>query len=216
MELNRYFFPYSSSSTQHCILAHVCEPLCQQQDCCTRWACKCVCHSLQGAPAQLCVTCPTTFPGCSCVHYQMSALTGRCALLIQDRSLRLWLTSFSPSQVNMDDRFGQIMIENLRRRSCDLAGVETCKSLESQVRASPQPAKRGTRWQVHPEKPCCACDQAQRVPMQDASSSPCLLDMKTQVNISYSALFSLCRSFVHLTQYFAKFHPSIKVEGTVQ
>lgn len=39
-----------------------------------------------------------------------------------------------PSQVNMDDRFGQIMIEHLRRRQCDLAGVETCKSLESQVR----------------------------------------------------------------------------------
>ncbi|XP_049645497.1 leucine carboxyl methyltransferase 1 [Suncus etruscus] len=35
-------------------------------------------------------------------------------------------------QVNMNDRFGQIMIENLRRRHCDLAGVETCKSLESQ------------------------------------------------------------------------------------
>ncbi|XP_039090378.1 leucine carboxyl methyltransferase 1 isoform X2 [Hyaena hyaena] len=35
-------------------------------------------------------------------------------------------------QVNMDDRFGQIMVENLRRRQCDLAGVETCKSLESQ------------------------------------------------------------------------------------
>ncbi|KAK2097734.1 Leucine carboxyl methyltransferase 1, partial [Saguinus oedipus] len=34
--------------------------------------------------------------------------------------------------VNMGDRFGQIMIENLRRRQCDLAGVETCKSLESQ------------------------------------------------------------------------------------
>lgn len=32
----------------------------------------------------------------------------------------------------MGDRFGQIMIENLRRRQCDLAGVETCKSLESQ------------------------------------------------------------------------------------
>ncbi|KAB1263539.1 Leucine carboxyl methyltransferase 1 [Camelus dromedarius] len=39
-------------------------------------------------------------------------------------------------QVNMDDRFGQIMIENLRRRQCDLAGVETCKSLESQYRKS--------------------------------------------------------------------------------
>ncbi|XP_016078200.1 PREDICTED: leucine carboxyl methyltransferase 1 isoform X2 [Miniopterus natalensis] len=35
-------------------------------------------------------------------------------------------------QVNMDDRFGQIMIENLRRRQCDLAGAETCKSLDSQ------------------------------------------------------------------------------------
>ncbi|KAM9209188.1 leucine carboxyl methyltransferase 1 [Dugong dugon] len=35
-------------------------------------------------------------------------------------------------QVNMDDRFGQIMIENLRRRQCDLAGVEMCKSLASQ------------------------------------------------------------------------------------
>uniref|UniRef100_M3YJ44 Leucine carboxyl methyltransferase 1 n=1 Tax=Mustela putorius furo TaxID=9669 RepID=M3YJ44_MUSPF len=36
------------------------------------------------------------------------------------------------NRVNMDDRFGQIMIENLRRRQCDLAGVQTCKSLESQ------------------------------------------------------------------------------------
>ncbi|XP_024903045.1 leucine carboxyl methyltransferase 1 [Pteropus alecto] len=35
-------------------------------------------------------------------------------------------------QVNMEDRFGQIMVENLRRRQCDLAGVEICKSLESQ------------------------------------------------------------------------------------
>ncbi|XP_059271075.1 leucine carboxyl methyltransferase 1 isoform X4 [Mustela nigripes] len=38
--------------------------------------------------------------------------------------------------VNMDDRFGQIMIENLRRRQCDLAGVQTCKSLESQNRVT--------------------------------------------------------------------------------
>uniref|UniRef100_A0A8D0WG38 Uncharacterized protein n=1 Tax=Sus scrofa TaxID=9823 RepID=A0A8D0WG38_PIG len=43
-------------------------------------------------------------------------------------------------QVNMDDRFGQIMIENLRRRQCDLAGVETCKSLESQV-SGPRPGR---------------------------------------------------------------------------
>ncbi|KAJ7984714.1 hypothetical protein DPEC_G00357620 [Dallia pectoralis] len=35
-------------------------------------------------------------------------------------------------QVNMMDRFGQVMIENLQRRQCNLAGVEVCQSLESQ------------------------------------------------------------------------------------
>uniref|UniRef100_A0A672H5H9 Leucine carboxyl methyltransferase 1 n=1 Tax=Salarias fasciatus TaxID=181472 RepID=A0A672H5H9_SALFA len=35
-------------------------------------------------------------------------------------------------QVNMSDRFGQVMIENLQRRHCTLAGVEACQSLESQ------------------------------------------------------------------------------------
>ncbi len=36
-------------------------------------------------------------------------------------------------QVNMSDRFGQVMIENLQRRQCTLAGVEVCQSLDSQV-----------------------------------------------------------------------------------
>ncbi|XP_077357755.1 leucine carboxyl methyltransferase 1 isoform X1 [Festucalex cinctus] len=35
-------------------------------------------------------------------------------------------------QVNMSDRFGQVMIENLQRRQCTLAGVEVCRSLDSQ------------------------------------------------------------------------------------
>ncbi|KAG7226460.1 hypothetical protein INR49_013872 [Caranx melampygus] len=35
-------------------------------------------------------------------------------------------------QVNMSDRFGQVMIENLQRRQCTLAGVEACQSLDSQ------------------------------------------------------------------------------------
>uniref|UniRef100_A0A8C7F7G8 Leucine carboxyl methyltransferase 1 n=1 Tax=Oncorhynchus kisutch TaxID=8019 RepID=A0A8C7F7G8_ONCKI len=35
-------------------------------------------------------------------------------------------------QVNMLDRFGQVMIENLQRRQCNLAGVEVCQSLETQ------------------------------------------------------------------------------------
>lgn len=39
-----------------------------------------------------------------------------------------------PPQVNMADRFGQIMIENLQSRHCNLIGVEHCRSLETQVR----------------------------------------------------------------------------------
>ncbi|MBN3323341.1 LCMT1 methyltransferase, partial [Atractosteus spatula] len=35
-------------------------------------------------------------------------------------------------QVHMADRFGQVMIENLQRRQCNLAGVEVCRSLEAQ------------------------------------------------------------------------------------
>ncbi|XP_076154540.1 leucine carboxyl methyltransferase 1 isoform X1 [Alosa pseudoharengus] len=35
-------------------------------------------------------------------------------------------------QVNMADRFGQVMVENLLRRQCTLAGVEVCQSLDSQ------------------------------------------------------------------------------------
>lgn len=41
--------------------------------------------------------------------------------------------SHSLPEVNMTDRFGQIMIENLQRRQCNLAGVEVCRSLEAQV-----------------------------------------------------------------------------------
>lgn len=39
-------------------------------------------------------------------------------------------------QVNMSDRFGQVMIENLQRRQCSLAGVEICQSLDTQVATS--------------------------------------------------------------------------------
>lgn len=36
-------------------------------------------------------------------------------------------------QVNMNDRFGDVMLNNLRSRGCSLAGVEACTSLDSQV-----------------------------------------------------------------------------------
>ncbi|KAK3094713.1 hypothetical protein FSP39_005357 [Pinctada imbricata] len=35
-------------------------------------------------------------------------------------------------QVNMTDRFGQVMIENLKSRDCYLSGVDACASLDSQ------------------------------------------------------------------------------------
>lgn len=37
-------------------------------------------------------------------------------------------------QVNMRDKFGQVMLQNLRCRGCLLAGVEDCESLETQQR----------------------------------------------------------------------------------
>lgn len=35
-------------------------------------------------------------------------------------------------QVNMADRFGQIMVENLKSRDCDLPGADICESLDTQ------------------------------------------------------------------------------------
>ncbi|XP_057213704.1 leucine carboxyl methyltransferase 1 isoform X3 [Triplophysa rosa] len=57
----------------------------------------------------------------------------------QSSKLVRWIADTFPTamfinyeQVNMDDRFGQIMIENLQRRQCNLAGVDLCQSLDSQ------------------------------------------------------------------------------------
>ncbi|KAF6212746.1 hypothetical protein GE061_010454, partial [Apolygus lucorum] len=36
-------------------------------------------------------------------------------------------------QVNMCDRFGEIMLENLRARGCPLSGVDACRSLDTQT-----------------------------------------------------------------------------------
>ena len=37
------------------------------------------------------------------------------------------------AQVNMGDRFGEVMVENLKQRDCELAGVEHCGSLQTQM-----------------------------------------------------------------------------------
>lgn len=56
-------------------------------------------------------------------------------------SLLQWFSGKFPNslfinyeQVNMRDKFGQVMLSNLRSRGCLLAGVEDCESLESQQR----------------------------------------------------------------------------------
>ncbi|KAG9334797.1 hypothetical protein JZ751_006546 [Albula glossodonta] len=55
----------------------------------------------------------------------------------QSSKLVHWVADMFPTamfvnyeQVNMEDRFGQVMVENLQRRQCNLAGVEVCRSLE--------------------------------------------------------------------------------------
>lgn len=62
-----------------------------------------------------------------------------CSYCLQHTLITALKTSSSQhcvcNQVNMSDRFGQVMIENLQRRQCTLAGVEACQSLDSQVTA---------------------------------------------------------------------------------
>lgn len=41
-------------------------------------------------------------------------------------------------KVNMDDRFGDVMLNNLRSRGCSLAGVDACISLDTQIDRSAQ------------------------------------------------------------------------------
>lgn len=61
----------------------------------------------------------------------------RCDLSIGTFELNLEVNQrFLYIQVNMGDRFGQVMIENLQRRQCSLAGVEICQSLDTQVAMS--------------------------------------------------------------------------------
>ena len=36
-------------------------------------------------------------------------------------------------QINMEDRFGQVMLDNLNQRGCALIGASTCKNKDTQV-----------------------------------------------------------------------------------
>ncbi|XP_018094768.1 leucine carboxyl methyltransferase 1 isoform X2 [Xenopus laevis] len=81
-----------------------------------------------------------TFPTAMLINYEqvtMESLSHETLLL--ENNLLEWINQllitwgFFCNQVNMMDRFGQIMVENLQRRQCNLAGVDTCQSLQSQT-----------------------------------------------------------------------------------
>lgn len=66
-----------------------------------------------------------------------------CVLIYMDvinsNSLLSWISAhFSQAvfinyeQINIFDRFGEIMIENLKQRSCELLDLESCRSLDTQ------------------------------------------------------------------------------------
>lgn len=80
------------------------------------------------------------------VNYNLPTMfLAECVLVYIDASatssLLKWLAMKFPNslfvnyeQVNMKDKFGQVMLSNLRSRGCLLAGVEDCESLETQQR----------------------------------------------------------------------------------
>ncbi|XP_039258924.1 leucine carboxyl methyltransferase 1-like [Styela clava] len=80
--------------------------------------------------AQIDFTIPTLFLT-ECVLVYMSSKNSNAILK--------WVTTnfencmfVNYEQVNMNDRFGHVMIENLKSRDCDIPGVDVCESLESQ------------------------------------------------------------------------------------
>ncbi|XP_008210219.1 leucine carboxyl methyltransferase 1 isoform X2 [Nasonia vitripennis] len=75
---------------------------------------------------------PTLFLAeCVLVYVDSSATSQLLKYLSENFSNSIFINY---EQVNMRDKFGQVMLSNLRTRGCLLAGVEDCESLESQQR----------------------------------------------------------------------------------
>lgn len=78
------------------------------------------------------------------IDYSLPTLfISECVLVYVENThsqrLLLWISSkfqdalfVNYEQVNMMDRFGEVMMRNLRERGCSLAGSEACKSLDTQ------------------------------------------------------------------------------------
>lgn len=74
-------------------------------------------------------------------------------------------------QVNMNDRFGDVMLANLRARGCTLAGVESCLSLEAQMNRFRECGWHGAKaWdmvQVYNSLPSAERQRVERIEMLD-------------------------------------------------
>lgn len=77
----------------------------------------------------------------------------------------------SITQVNMNDRFGDVMLNNLRSRGCSLAGVDACISLETQMGRFLECGWSGSRaWdmvQVYQSIPPAERQRIERIEMLD-------------------------------------------------
>lgn len=75
---------------------------------------------------------PTLFLAeCVLVYIDSNAASALIKWLAQKFSNSLFVNY---EQVNMRDKFGQVMLSNLRCRGCLLSGVDDCESLETQQR----------------------------------------------------------------------------------
>ncbi|XP_015914126.1 leucine carboxyl methyltransferase 1-like [Parasteatoda tepidariorum] len=73
---------------------------------------------------------PTVFLSECVLVYNEESLTSNFLKWVGEKFRTALFINYE--QVNMGDKFGNVMIENLKKRGCNLAGVSACSDLESQ------------------------------------------------------------------------------------
>ena len=125
-----------------CVCVHMHAWLCMCVCVCVHmhaWLCMCVCVCVcVRACARLCMH--VCMCGCACVsvcvfmymctsHVCVSLFAVILFFFLSVHQMNIFQSMF---QVNMGDRFGQVMIDNLKMRDCYLLGVAACASLATQ------------------------------------------------------------------------------------
>lgn len=111
---------------------------------------------------------PTIFLA-ECVLVYMEA--SNCFNLLRALSERFPNAAFiNYEQVNLNDRFGDVMLTNLRARGCTLAGVESCQSLDTQINRFLECGWSAKAWdmiQVYNSLPSAERQRIERIEMLD-------------------------------------------------